>query len=54
MQLRILRCPDRLMWYAGLVSQVVGLVREDADGFWAREPAGFLNIIHKDDAEVLP
>lgn len=51
--LRITSCRDPLMWYAGLVGQVVPLVREEADCYWSREPAGFVNIVRKEDAELI-
>lgn len=49
--LRVTNCRDPHMWYAGLVGQVVPLVREEADCYWSREPAGYVNIVHKADAE---
>lgn len=49
--LRIIRCRDSMMWYAGLVGQVVPLVREEADCYWSREPAGYINIVRRADAQ---
>ena len=51
--LRITSCSDPHMWYAGLVGQVVALVREEADCYWSREPAGFVNIVRKQDADLV-
>lgn len=48
---RIQRCTDPHMWYAGLVGREVPIVRVDEDGLWAREPAGYINIIHFEAVE---
>jgi hypothetical protein len=53
MRLKINKCSDPSMWYAGLVGQSVELVKEDAEGYWSREPAGFINIVRREDAEVV-
>lgn len=37
------------MWYLGLVGQFVTIERVDSDGLWAREPAGYINVIRFDD-----
>lgn len=49
--LRIVSCSDRLMWYAGKVGELVPFVREEADCYISREPAGYINIVRKADAE---
>jgi len=41
------------MWYRGMEGCQVPLVRVEKDIFWSREPSGFLNIVHKDDAEIV-
>lgn len=46
------KCPDPLMWYATLIGQRVPFIRDDKEYYWSREPAGYLNIVHKDDATV--
>lgn len=51
--LMIISCSDPHMWYAGLVGQVVALVREEPDCYWSREPAGYVNIVRKADAELI-
>lgn len=51
--LLITSCSDPHMWYAGQVGQVVALVREEADCYWSREPAGFVNIVRKQDADLV-
>ncbi|EKT4458364.1 hypothetical protein QEL94_004336 [Pseudomonas putida] len=52
-KLKIVGCTDPMMWYAGLVGQVVSLVREEADCYWSREPAGHINIVRKSDARAV-
>lgn len=48
--LLIVRCRDPLMWYSGMVGRCVPYLGEWPDGYKSREPAGFLNIVKKDDA----
>lgn len=50
--LLIVRCLDPLMWYARLIGQKVPIIREEGEYYWSREPAGFLNIVHKSDVTV--
>lgn len=52
-KLKIVHCSDPMMWYAGLVGQVVPLHREEASCYWGREPAGHVNIVRKADAQVV-
>ena len=51
--LRITRCIDTSMWYAGLVGQLVPLEWEWPEGYASREPAGYINLVHFHDAEVV-
>ena len=51
--LKIVRCSDTLMWYRDKVGETVQLVREYDDCYMSREPAGYLNIIRLDDAEIV-
>lgn len=51
--LRIDRCPDPLMWYRDLVGALVDYRGRDADGYWSREPAGYVNVVRPDDATLL-
>lgn len=50
-KLKITGCSDGHMWYAGLVGQVVPLLREEHDVYLSREPAGYTNIVRKPDAK---
>lgn len=47
----IARCSDPSMWYAREIGQTHLIERVDSDGLWAREPAGYINVIKFDDAE---
>lgn len=51
--LKITGCSDGLMWYAGLVGELVPFLREEHDCYLSREPAGYVNIVKKCDAEVV-
>ena len=51
--LKIVRCSDTLMWYRDKVGETVPLVRKYDDCYMSREPAGYLNIIRLDDAEIV-
>lgn len=53
LKLRITGCSDRSMWYAGMVGQVVDLLGEDHREYLSREPAGYVNIVKKTDAEIV-
>lgn len=52
-QLRITGCNDRLMWYSGLVGELVPFLREERDAYLSREPAGYVNIVRKADACIV-
>ena len=51
--LKIIQCSDYLMWYNGHVGAIVPFLRQDSEYFWSREPAGYSNIIHLADAELI-
>lgn len=53
-ELLITGCRDALMWYAPLVGQRVRLLRIETDCYMSREPAGYANIVLKQDAEIVP
>jgi len=50
-RIKIQRCSDPHMWYADKVGQWIRVERWDVDGIWAREPAGYINIIRFEDVE---
>lgn len=52
-QLRITRCSDSLMWYANLVGQTVPYLGTWPEGYRSREPAGYINVVRFQDAEVI-
>lgn len=51
--LKIIKCSDSMLWYLPLVGQQVPLLREIDEGFLSREPSGYVNIVLKDDAEII-
>jgi hypothetical protein len=51
--LKIIKCSDSLMWYREKVGQIVPLVRVHGDCYMSREPAGYLNIVSLNDAEIV-
>ena len=51
--LLIKACSDELMWYRDKVGQYVPYVRVYEDCYMSREPAGYLNIVKLQDAEVV-
>lgn len=55
-KLQILKCSDSMMWYRDMVGETVVLARPanyDPEVYWSREPAGYINIIHKADAQLI-
>lgn len=50
-EVKIVRCRDPQMWYANMVGQPIIVERMTEDGFWAREPSGYINIIFFEDVE---
>lgn len=52
-QLFIIQCPDSLMWYADKVGQLVPFHRDGGDCWWSREPAGYVNIVRREDAQLV-
>ena len=51
--LKIVKCSDPLMWYQNKVGETVQLVREYEDCYMSREPAGYLNVVRLEDAEIV-
>lgn len=54
--LKIIKCSDSMMWYRDMVGEIVTLAKPeyaDPDVYWSRELAGYLNIVNKQDAEVI-
>lgn len=54
MQLLIKRCPDPQMWYAKLVGEKVPYEGRWPEGYKSREPAGHINVVRFEDAELVP
>ncbi len=52
--LKIIKCPDPLMWYADKVGETVPFIKEISDDeYLSIEPAGYSNIVKKDDAIII-
>ena len=51
--LKITGCTDGHVWYASLVGQTVPYLGQWPECYKSREPAGFTNIVHFEDAEVV-
>jgi hypothetical protein len=54
--LKIIGCKDTMMWYHNKVGETVTLAKPadaDPDVYWSREPAGYLNIVKKQDAQLI-
>lgn len=51
--LRITACSDSSLWYRDLVGQVVPFLRTWPEGYASREPAGYVNFVRFEDAEVV-
>lgn len=51
---RVARCRTPWMWYARLVPHSVRVERVSVDGLWAREPAGYINVIRFEDVDLVP
>ena len=51
--LKIIQCSDILMWYSQRVGATVIYLGEEDGIYWSREPAGYKNIILKQDAIIV-
>lgn len=51
--IRIIKCSDSLLWYAKLIGHTVAFIKEVDEGYLSREPAGYTNIVRREDAEVV-
>ncbi len=52
-QIRVIKASNPSYWYADNVGDTFPILREVQEGYMTREPAGYLNIIYKQDAEVI-
>jgi hypothetical protein len=51
--LRILACKDPLMWYANHIGELVPYCGRWREAYKSLEPAGYLNRVEFEDAEVV-
>ena len=53
MKLKIVKCNDPLKWYAKLIGEEVPLLAIEKTEYKSREPAGYVNFVSKNDAEIV-
>lgn len=53
MKAKIISANNSCLWYANKIGQVIEIERETFDFYWSREDAGYINIIYKDDVEIV-
>lgn len=53
MKAKITSAKNSSLWYASKIGEVVEIEKETYDFYWAREDAGYINIIYKDDVEFV-
>lgn len=46
-------CSDSSFWYADMVGRYVAYEGDYEDGYFSREPGGYLNIVLYKDGEVI-
>lgn len=51
--LLITKCTDQRKWYSHLTGKFVPLLEIEENEFKSREPAGYINFVSKDDAEIV-
>lgn len=49
----IKRCSDPHLWYAPYVGMYWEVIGEEEDIYWAKEPAGYKNILYREDVELM-
>ena len=52
-KLKIIQCPDKMRWYAGLVGQLVPYHGDVGTEYKSTEPAGYINFVQYADAEIV-
>lgn len=52
-KIKILKISYSYLWYKNKLNKVLDVVRETKEYYWCREDEGYLNIVHKQDAEEL-
>lgn len=51
--LLIEQCSDPQLWYAGLIGRTVPMLQVINEGYLSREPAGYLNIVRREDGRII-
>ena len=52
-ELLIQQCPDGMRWYSDLVGERVPFLGDVGTEYKSREPAGYINFVQYDDAEIV-
>jgi len=52
MKAKIIKCSDAMMWYRDSIGKVIEVV-EDRGEFLTRDNGGFINIVRREDVEIL-
>lgn len=47
------KCSDSQLWYRELVGKTVPYIRVIDEGYLSREPAGYTNIVRREDGRVI-
>ncbi|MAN51201.1 MULTISPECIES: hypothetical protein [unclassified Marinimicrobium] len=47
------KCKDSQLWYWELVGETVPYIRDIDEGYLSREPAGYTNIVRREDGRVI-
>lgn len=53
MKIKIIQLSSSSMWYRNKIGQILNVERIDNEYFWCREDAGYINIVHRSDAEII-
>ena len=51
--LKIISCNDPMRWYSDKIGELVPFLGDVEDEFKSREPAGYINFVQHDDAEIV-
>ena len=52
-KLLIKQCPDGMRWYRNHVGQTVPFLKDVGDEYKSREPAGYINFVQYEDADIV-
>lgn len=52
-KLKIIKCSDPMLWYADRVGELVPYLGTWPEAYRSQEPAGYVNIVQFEDAELV-